>query len=441
MIPKIKKFLVWFIILSCSIWAFFFYKEDDPYVGKKVIRYATWGGATEEKAFREMIKGFEADHPDVVIKLELIPMKYDEKLLTALAANIAPDIFVCNIAEMIPKDVIMPIDEYVKNDNSIDTSDLLPGMWDLGNINGHHYDIPASIGPLALFYNVNHFKEAGLKTPNEYYKEGKWNFDAFLECCKKLVKRDKNGNVTRWAYRIYADYMTSMYIAINGGKFYKDGTFDLNYKDPKFYEGLQKFADLSLKYKVAPTIVAEEQAGVVSSWKEFQRGTVSMMHSGPWMIGRLKGMKDVYDVAPPPMEPGGRTCLTIGAATMGIWKKTKYPYEAYQFVKYLQTRKSRAIWSKLGFDLPAYKSLWAHKEEWIDTKTLPEHFNIFYDLSLSVLEKPVSISPIITKKASYYFQKETWQKIRIGEKSAKEILEKDGPIIQLYNDEKLKAKK
>ena len=70
--------------------------------------------------------------------------------------------------------------------------------------------------------------------------------------------------------------MTNMYIAINGGKFYKEGTFELNYKDPKFYEGLQKFADLALKYKVAPSIIAEEQAGVVSSWKEFQRGTVSI---------------------------------------------------------------------------------------------------------------------------------------------------------------------
>jgi hypothetical protein len=91
--------------------------------------------------------------------------------------------------------------------------------------------------------------------------------------------------------------------------------------------------------------------------------------------------------------------------------------------------------------LPAYKSAWAHKEEWINVKSLPKHFDIFYDLSLSVLEKPVSLSPIITKKAGYYFQKEIWQKIRMGEKSAKEVLAEDEPIIQLYNDEKLKMNK
>ena len=72
------------------------------------------------------------------------------------------------------------------------------------------------------------------------------------------------------------------------------------------------------------------------------------MHSGPWMVGRLKGMKDVYDVAPPPMEPGGRTCVTIGAATMGIWRNSKHPYETYLWMKYLQSKKSRAIWSKTG---------------------------------------------------------------------------------------------
>jgi multiple sugar transport system substrate-binding protein len=434
---KVKQLLVWLIIISSTLWAFFFYKEVDPYPGKKVITFAIWGGVAEEKAWDEIIKGFEKKYPDIKVKMTMVPLKYDEKMLTLLAAKIAPDIFTSSAADMIPRNVLLPIDDYLKNDKDIDTSDLFPGMWELGNIKGHHYDILTSVGPIALFYNVKHFKEAGLKTPNEYAAEGNWNYETFVECCKKLVKRDKDGNVTRWAYRIYADYITFTYITINGGKFFRDSLYNLNFKDPKVYEGLQKFADLALKYEVSPPIIAEEQAGVVSSWKEFQRGNVSMMHSGPWMIGRLKGMSDTYDVAPPPIEEGGRTNIGYGGIN-AIWKGSKHPYEAYLWLKYLASKEGRIIWSKLGFDLPAYKSLWEHKESWADLQALPEHFEVFYDLSQSVLKPPISHNPLLTKKANYYFLKEVWEMIRTGKKSAKDALSEAEPIIQKYIDEKLK---
>jgi multiple sugar transport system substrate-binding protein len=312
-------------------------------------------------------------------------------------------------------------------------------MEKLGNIFGHTYDLSTSIGPIALFYNINHFKEAGLKTPNEYAAQGKWNFDTFLYCCKKLVKRDEFGQVTRWAYRTYADYMIFTYMSINGGYFYKNNSHKVNFDDPKVYEGLQRFADLALTYNVAPPIAAEEQSGVSAAWKEFQRGNISMMHSGPWMIGRLRDMTDPYDVAPPPIEyeNGGRSNIIANSAT-AIWKGSKHPYEAYLFLKHLGSKESRIVWSKLGFDLPAYTSLWKQKELWIDVTKVPKHFNVFYELSMSILKPPISRHPFMSKKAAYYFSKEVWEQIRQGKKSAKEILKEWEPRIQNSIDEKMK---
>jgi len=310
----------------------------------------------------------------------------------------------------------------------------MPGISKLGYYFGHKYELNTSIGPIALFYNVKHFKEAGLKTPNEYAAEGKWNFATFVECCQKLVKRDKSGNTLRWAYRIYADYIIYLYITANGSMLEMDKD-KANFTDPKVIEALQRWADLANVYKVAPPIIAEEQAGVSAAWKEFQRGTVSMMHSGPWMIGRLKNMTDPYDVAPPPFETGGRSIFLNYGSVTGIWAKSKHPYEAYLWLKYIATKEARVIWSKLGFDLPAYKSLWADKKSWVDTTKVPKHFDVFYELAQGALNPTYSHTPAATIKAGNYFSKTVWERIRKGE-SASKVLYEEMPLLIKYNIKK-----
>jgi multiple sugar transport system substrate-binding protein len=434
MLKKIGIYITWAIIIISTLWAFFFYEEKELYPGKVVVNFATYGGVAEEKAWKQMIDGFEKEYPNIKIKLTLIPLKYQEKILSLLAADIAPDIFVGNIVEMKDKNVFRPIDDFLQNDKDWDTTDLLEGLSQLGYYYGHKYEIVTSIGPLALFYNVKHFKEAGLKTPNEYAAEGKWNFETFLECCKKLVKRDKDGNTIRWAYRIYADYIIYLYITANGGMLEVDKNYG-NYTDPKIVDALQKWADLSNVYKVSPPIIAEEQAGVSAAWKEFQRGNVSMMHSGPWMIGRLKGMSDPYDVSPPPFEPGGKSLFLNYGSVTGIWSKSKHPYEAYLWLKYIASKEGRIIWSKLGFDLPGYKSLWKDKHLWVDTTKVPKHFDVFYELAKNALTPVYSHTPATTIKCSAHFQKIVWERIRKGE-PAKKVLEEELPTLLKYNIKK-----
>jgi len=434
MLKKIGIYFTWVIIIASSVWAFFFYEEKELYPGKTVITFATFGGVAEQKAWNVIINEFEQKYPDIKLKILIIPLKYNEKILSLLAANIAPDIFTARMVEMEPKNIPLPIDNFIKNDNDmLDTNDLFPGILKASLYKGKTYNITTTVGPLALFYNVAHFEDAGLKTPNQYAAEGKWNFETFLECCKKLVKYDDNGNVTRWAYRIYADYIINLYITANGIQLIMNDS-TCNYTDPKVVDALQKWADLSLVHKVAPPISAEEQSGVVAAWKDFQRGKISMMHSGPWMIPRLNdaGMVERYDVAPPPFEEGGRSVVVGYGDSDVIWAKSKHPYEAYLWMKHLSNRESRITWSKLGFGLPTYKSLWEHKELWIDTSKVPKHFDVFYELSLGVLYPELSHSPATTTKAKYTFEKFVWEKIRRGT-PAKEAIESELPNILKFN--------
>ncbi len=428
----LKPFLqvvICLIILGSSFWAFFLYAPKEPPKGTTVVTFAVWGGVAERKAWETLISDFESKHPNIKVNLQLVPLKYYEKILTLLAANIAPDVINVMIADMIPKGVLRPIDDFLARDSSFNPNAFVDSVWQLGKVYGHFYDITSTSGPMALFYNVKHFKEAGLKTPNECAAEGRWNWNTFVSCCKKLVKRDNDGRVTRWAYRIYADYVIWEYIAANGGSSFTGDPLTCNFDDPKVYEALQRLADLSLVHGVSPPVIAEEQSGVVSSWMEFKRGNVSMMDSGPWMVGRLKGMEDPYDVAPPPMEPGGRGMTGYGSI-MGIWSKSKHPWETYQWQSYLWTEDARIIWSRLGFDIPMLKSLVEHKEKWLDTTIAPPHFDVFYELASNALRTPFSISPVLPKKAQDIMFRTVWESIRLGRKPASQAFKDAEPEIK-----------
>lgn len=262
------KIVVWVIIIGISFWAFFLYSGEEHPPGKTVVTFSVWGGVAERKAWETLVQDFESKHPDIKIDFQLVPLKYNEKILALLAANIAPDVFSVPI-DMIPKGVLRPIEDFLAKDPNFRPENFASEIWKLGKIYGHFYDIPATAAPLALFYNVKHFREAGLRTPNEYAAEGKWNWDTFLDCCKKLVKRDPQGNVTRWAYRVYAEYIIWVYIAANGGRAFSEDWTKCNSDDPRVYEALQKYADLALVHGVAPPVILIR----ITSSQIFRRGS------------------------------------------------------------------------------------------------------------------------------------------------------------------------
>ena len=418
---KILRALLGLVAIFIVIWTLCFYSpgEKNPRGGVTVVRFAIWGGVAEREAWEALAEDFHRKHPDIIIETQMIPVKYDEKIMAMLAAKTAPDIINLPFGEFASKgmldDVLLPIDEFMARDKDLNLDDLFPGILAMGRWKGKQYSIPHALGPQVLFYNVRHFKEAGLDTPNEYYERGEWNWETFLKCCKKLVRRDRNGNVIRWAFVRYTPIWT--YISLNGGKPFNEDYTECYFDDPRVYEAVQRVADLTLVHKVSPPPAIEKQIG---KWQAFARGDVSMFISGPWQVSRLKNMKDKYDIAPPPMAPGGRT-ITLAGRIGGIWRGTKVPEAAYKWISYLATPDARKIWSKLGFDIPALKSLAAHPEEWIDPEIIPDHFHIFFDLAPSILKPPPATNPVIPKKAERLIQSAI-DLVWMGKKRAKEAL-------------------
>lgn len=413
--------MIWFVFFVIIMWFLFVQppKEEAP-SGKVQIKFAIWGGVAERQAWAKMERDFESKNPDIDVKVELIPIKYDEKLLAMLAADTAPDIFTLSIADFGPKNVFLPIDSFLVNDPNFDKDAFLPGLFETGYWRGQLFGVFDKIGTQLLFYNKTHFEMAGLPTPNEYAERGKWNWRTFREVCKKLVKRDKNGKIIRYAFQYY--YPIWNYISLFGGQPFTDDYTKCNFDDPNVARALQELANLSLVDSVMVPFEMKKQFG--ESWQPFYNEKVSMFISGPYQIKRLAPLAGKYDVAPPPLEPGGKIMTIGGNVVTGIWRKSKHPQEAYRWLSYLWSPMAQKIWARLGFDLPGLKALAEHPEEWIDTTIVPEHFYLFYDVAKETFSPPAAIYPRIPFKLNVSKMHDTlWEEqIRAGRKTARQAL-------------------
>lgn len=137
-----------------------------------------------------------------------------------------------------------------------------PNWKDLGgNVNnywnGKLYGInDGAAGPgWGLWYNKALLRKENLTDPAELVKQGKWNWDTFLNYCQKLTKKGTDGKTTQYGY--YDEYLFVNLILTNGGQIVdianKNGpTFAMNTEAAKY--AIRYGIDMANKYGVVPSI-------------------------------------------------------------------------------------------------------------------------------------------------------------------------------------------
>jgi ABC-type glycerol-3-phosphate transport system substrate-binding protein len=80
---------------------------------------------------------------------------------------------------------------------------------ELMKYNGKHYGVTSGAEPMVVFYNKTMFENNGIKTPTEYYKEGKWDWNALKEVGIKLTQdTDKDGTIDQWGFMTWEPLIT-----------------------------------------------------------------------------------------------------------------------------------------------------------------------------------------------------------------------------------------
>ncbi len=225
---------------------------------------------------------------------------YPTKIMAMIGAGTPPDIVMVDQRGWMPRlavlNVLDTVDDYVDKSQMLDYEQRLYDsfMW-----KGKHYAaFVAGAWGYSLWYNKTLFVNNGVKTPREYWDEGNWTWDTFLDVAQELTQdTDKDGKTDQWGYAYWG---VEVFPASNNAYMTKtnaDGTVDVVWDSKEFVDAAQFEADLINKYKVwSPDLGFHVQ--------NFKAGKVAMSAgANDFVVSFCKDMKDEVDNAPFPIGP------------------------------------------------------------------------------------------------------------------------------------------
>jgi multiple sugar transport system substrate-binding protein len=159
--------------------------------GRTVVRvWSMWTG-DEEKVFQGVVDYYNRAQDKVY--LQNLGAAADDKILRAITAGAPPDFFTLRepgyLAPLAANDALLPLDDWFRA-AGFREADFVLGALELGRYKGKLYSMPYLLDAMALFYNPDHFKRAGL--PPDRPPE---TLEQMLDYARRLTVRERGGAI------------------------------------------------------------------------------------------------------------------------------------------------------------------------------------------------------------------------------------------------------
>jgi multiple sugar transport system substrate-binding protein len=355
------------------------------------LRVSFWGPYEEFEMWKEMLANFRREHPDVSVKMEYFPSRYEQKIQQLLVADDAPDVMLYqdepfpNITEVDPntgaQSKFLNLTRYAAEHDpagQFDPNEFWRtaveyfGRWeDRGRESRwQQYAIPIWGGCNLFYYNKACFRGAGLRVAELPGPEGlvrapdgsgwlldddKWTLDEFLKVCDLLtVDRDGDGRIDQFGLSLgYSVYWLPLHYACGADILTKD-LKRTAFHGPEVEASLRLWQDMIYKYHYSPRAA---ELGQMGEGVGFFTGRVAMFCSGPWGMPFLNASGVEYDVLHVPRNPTTRTRATrITWDAVAIFANSKKKPQAWMLVKHLTSLASMKVISKVQRSIPARKA-------------------------------------------------------------------------------------
>ncbi|GAX35455.1 ABC transporter substrate-binding protein [Nodularia sp. NIES-3585] len=309
------------------------------------IKLSGWAGnPVEQKLLKQLLQDFEAQHPNIKVRYEVISGQYMDVITTRLIGEAAPDVFYLESLEapfFMSQNVLEPLNAYITPE--FDLEDFEQSLLDNFKAQNYIYGLPKDYSTLALFYNKKAFAAAGLSRPPT-------TWDELRSYSQKLT-----GKVNRYGFGVTPKLSYQAYkIAAFGGKVI-DQNGDAAFADPEGLQGLQLVID---QYQKDRTSAQATDVGTNSGTEMFGQSRVAMVIEGNWAIPYLETTFPQLEFAtaevPTINDKKGTMVFTV-AYVMN--QQSQHKSEAWELISFLTSKEGMAQWTGTGFALPTRKSV------------------------------------------------------------------------------------
>lgn len=214
-------------------------------------------------------KAFEKAYPGT--KVELIGgsnVSRNEKLMALIKSQDPPDYvytIYCDYPLRAFKELTQPIDQYLQPHPAY--SDFL--MNNFATYNGKKYAAIIETPPTMLYYNTAMFQSKGEKTPEWYYKNGKWTWSTLRTLAKRMTDEKKE------IYGFSTDIDNIFPLSV--------GQDVVKFVGGKPYMNIQNNQKYTKAYQFFLDMINKDKSAYKTRWEahtKFGQGKVAMCYAG-----------------------------------------------------------------------------------------------------------------------------------------------------------------
>lgn len=310
----------------------FFFSKKTPLGPKEPVTLTYWGLWEEPQTMSSLIQEFEGKNKNIKIKyIKQSKEDYRERLVNSLAKAQGPDIFRFH-------NTWVPM-------LSSNLSPLLPSVMDAGTFQATFYPvaardlrrgtdivgIPLMFDGLGLYINEDIFREAGKSPPATW--------DELRKLALELTVRDGEGKIERAGVALGRTENIDHWEDVLALMMLQNGADLANPTGKLAEDSLAFFTVFARQDRVwDETLPPSTQA--------FAAGKLAMYFGPSWRAFEVKTLNPnlAFRVVPVPQLPKTRsTDPDITWASYwaeGVWSKSKYQKEAWEFLKFLASKDS-----------------------------------------------------------------------------------------------------
>lgn len=324
---------------------------------------------TKKVLMDELIKEFEAENPDIKVTQQTFPYEnYNTKVASSVPTGAGPNVinlYYGWLPMYMEAGYLQPLPDSVFSAEKVE-AEFFP-LVSAAKFDGKYYAIPTAVRSLALFWNKDLFREAGLdpEKPPKTMEEA-------VAMAQKLTKKDKGGNYIQegWGLQLNGQihhWIREILVRQFGGAPYTEDGRKVTYANQAGYDAFAYATDLQLKEQVGmPMFMTDDVTA-------FKAGALAMNIDGSFRLGTLDAVKELnYGVTDIPTLNGVSSNFASFWAN-GITSTTtgKKLEASVKFLEFLTREDVMARWLKAIGELPAKKELASRPEFAEDPKYGP----------------------------------------------------------------------
>lgn len=297
---------------------------------------------------------------------------------------------------------------YIERDN-FDTSMYIPGFWNTRALWGDVVvGLPLGVGANFVMYNKDVFDEMGVEYPTATIS---------LEDWISLVQQVNNPSIKRWGGDRPRGPFRAIWYNFGARPFSDDSmTVDGYLNSPESVAAYSWLWDL-VNSNSTPTsadleVLGTEGTGPVDLFLAGRLATATL-NQGHLLNALEEGVN--FGVIPEPSLPGKQRYVNAWSLTVSIWKGSRHPDQAWEFLKWWAGPEGQEFLMLNGNLFPSIPAI-LQKSPHSDNPAVQEFFKILEFPQVAEWAGPRPCNRTVLRAAS-----PVWDKINLGEISRDQI--------------------